>query len=180
MTRTLDRPVRAEQVPRVIDYSQQVPVADEFHRGRVNYIPSSGIFYGQGSYIPSTKPLPLQDIRFSLYTNSVSDELVFRFLADDWQRQTGHYSIVQQKVLHPAYQEIIGMGNRALPFLIKELDSKPSHWFWALRAIARENPAQHSDTPEEAAIAWREWWINKQGDIWRTGFLLIEKADFQI
>jgi hypothetical protein len=34
----------------------------------------------------------------------------FRELAETWRRETGFFSFMQQRVLHPAYQRIIGMG----------------------------------------------------------------------
>ena len=129
--------------------------------------------------------LLLQDVMFGSDAlrqgvTEIADEFTFKLLADTWRRETGHYSILQQKILHPAYQEIIGMGERALPFLIKELDSKPSHWFWALRSITRENPAQQATTPQDAVKAWKEWWENRLRDIWQTGYLVIENKDFRI
>ena len=39
-----------------------------------------------------------------------------------------------------AYQQIIGMGAEALPFIFRELQKEPDHWFWALHAITGENP----------------------------------------
>ena len=45
----------------------------------------------------------------------------FKALAEQWRNETGMLSVVQQKVLHPSYQRIIGMGKQALPFILKEL-----------------------------------------------------------
>ena len=42
--------------------------------------------------------------------------------------------------MHPAYQQIVGMGRSAVPFILKELANGPGHWFWALRAISGEDP----------------------------------------
>jgi hypothetical protein len=62
-------------------------------------------------------------------------------------------------VLHPAYQQIIGMGKEALPFLIRELERNPDHWFWALRAITGEDPvpAEHRGRVRLMAQDWVKW-----------------------
>ena len=109
-------------------------------------------------------------------SDSVRQE--FDSLAQTWRRETGHYSLLQQKILHPAYQQIIGMGERALPSLIKALDYKPSHWFWALRAITRNNPAERSETVGEAVNAWRNWWSNRSRNVCQSGFLPTENVYF--
>src|SRR2546423_2817844 len=67
----------------------------------------------------------------------------FDLLARTWRRETGHYSLVQQKILHPAYLQIIGMGKNALPFLVKEIQQGSNHWFPALRAIAGSDRPSH-------------------------------------
>lgn len=38
-------------------------------------------------------------------------------------------------MMHPAYQQIIGMGPAVVPLLLNDLVRTRSHWFWALRAI---------------------------------------------
>ena len=62
-------------------------------------------------------------------------------------------------VMHPAYQRIIGMGRRAVPLLLGELEKKPGHWFWALNAIAGENPvpAEAEGKLGDMAQAWLGW-----------------------
>jgi hypothetical protein len=107
------------------------------------------------------------------------DEITFQVLAGNWRRQTGHHSILEQKILHPYYQQIIGMGEKALPYLIKALDYKPSHWFWALRAITRENPAKDASTVDQAVQAWRDWWSNRTTNLWQSGYLPIGNVIFQ-
>src|SRR5437879_981508 len=59
----------------------------------------------------------------------------FADLAETWRRETGYFSFTQQRVLHPAYQRIIGMGWAAVPLILQELEHQPEHWSWALRAI---------------------------------------------
>ncbi len=61
--------------------------------------------------------------------------------------------------LHPSYQEIIGMGKKALPLLIKKLDETPIFWFWACEAIAGINPVpkSHRGNIPEMVKDWKKW-----------------------
>jgi hypothetical protein len=72
-------------------------------------------------------------------------EQLFARLAKEWRDETAIYSSVTQKAMHPAYQRIIGMGPAALPLIFRELERRPGHWFWALRAITGENPVRRED-----------------------------------
>jgi hypothetical protein len=81
----------------------------------------------------------------------------FQELADTWHRETGFFSFMQQRALHPAYQRIIGMGWAVVPLLLRELQRQPDHWLWALQAITGEEPARGTDTLGAAAEAWLKW-----------------------
>lgn len=90
-----------------------------------------------------------------------SDEVAYRFksLAAVWRRECAHLSSIRDMVLHPAYQQIIGMGKEALPLLIRELERNPDHWFWALRAITGEDPVppEHRGQVRLMAQDWVDW-----------------------
>jgi hypothetical protein len=79
----------------------------------------------------------------------------FYSLAKTWQEETRYVSSVHDMVLHPAYQQIIGMGKEALPFLFQELKRQPDHWFWALRAITGEDPVPPEEKGDVEAMTWR-------------------------
>lgn len=83
----------------------------------------------------------------------------FYSLAETWRRECAHLSSLREMVLHPAYQQIIGMGKEVLPFLLRELERKPDHWDWALRAITGENPVppEHCGRLADIARDWLEW-----------------------
>lgn len=83
----------------------------------------------------------------------------FRELAERWSRETRDTSSLTRMVLHPAYQQIIGLGQAAVPLLLEELRDRPDHWFWALASITGENPVRDSDAgdSEAMATAWLEW-----------------------
>jgi hypothetical protein len=84
-------------------------------------------------------------------------EIEFQSLAQKWRRETTAFSSVTKKVLHPAYQRIIGMGSAALPLILRELSQTSGHWFWALNAISGEDPVRADDDFDSAVSAWLEW-----------------------
>jgi len=88
----------------------------------------------------------------------------FHELAKSWRKDTRHLSSIQDMVLHPAYQQIIGMGPTVVPLIIKELQNSPDHWFWALRAITGEDPVPPSHRGNVRKIA-HDWvrWYGKRG-----------------
>lgn len=83
----------------------------------------------------------------------------FQILAQRWKKDTAHLSNIGKKALHPAYQEIIGMGKAAIPLLLAELHRDPDDWFWALHAItgAQPVPAESRGNLKEMAAAWLQW-----------------------
>lgn len=87
-------------------------------------------------------------------------EIKFQELKATWEEETLFLSSSSAIVLHPAYQQIIGMGKDALPLIMNELSLEPSHWFWALRAITRENPVPSTEKGkiEKMAKYWLIWW----------------------
>ncbi len=83
----------------------------------------------------------------------------FRQLADWWQEDVSHLSSPTEIAIHPAYQQIIGMGIQAIPFLLKNLEQRPDHWFWALKAITGEDPVplEQKGRVDQMAKAWLRW-----------------------
>lgn len=83
----------------------------------------------------------------------------FSILAEKWEREVEGMSSTARMSEHPAYQEIILMGTKIVPLLLKELKRNPLYWLSALQEITGENPVQ----PEQQgriklmAEAWLEW-----------------------
>lgn len=97
--------------------------------------------------------------------NSFSQDAIgskFRRLADDWLESRPKGVDVAQMTMHSAYQQIIGMGDSAVPYLLKELKRKPDHWFWALHAITGHNPVpdDKQGKTKDMAKAWLQWGRN--------------------
>ena len=83
----------------------------------------------------------------------------FRRLADQWISDSENFSSVDDMILHPAYQEITGMGPAVISLLIEELDREPNHWFAALHAVTGQNPVAPEDAGDvdKMVEAWLEW-----------------------
>ncbi len=84
-------------------------------------------------------------------------EAIFEDLVDQWRRETGHSSILQDIIFHPTYLRIIGLGEPALPLLLRELQQRPSHLLVALQSIARENPVRPGASLKQAIEDWLAW-----------------------
>lgn len=81
----------------------------------------------------------------------------FAQLVHQWQEETAISSLIAQRVMHPAYQRIIGLGPRALPLIVQELEQRPDHWFWALRAISGDDPTIPGDNFVKSRDNWLKW-----------------------
>ena len=83
----------------------------------------------------------------------------FRRLAATWKSETEATSSVTEMAMHPAYQQIIGMGEDAVPFILQELEHEIDHWFWALQAITGDNPvpAESRGKIGEMRHVWLRW-----------------------
>jgi len=86
----------------------------------------------------------------------------FSALVKRWRQETRLVSSITKTSMHPSYQAIIGMGRDALPLIFEELASHSGHWFWALQAITRQNPASGCSDFEDAKCAWLAWWKSEQ------------------
>jgi hypothetical protein len=90
----------------------------------------------------------------------VRDEQRFQKLASLWKSETKFLSNISKKVMHPAYQKIIGMGELSVPLILHDLaENGPDDWFWALTAITDENPITEETAGNMAAMteAWLQW-----------------------
>jgi len=86
----------------------------------------------------------------------------YRKYADWWYVDTQVQSSIQDKVLHPAYLRIIGMGDAAIPFILRDLRDRPAQWFVALASIADTDPVRPGDSFSAAVEKWLRWG-RKQG-----------------
>jgi hypothetical protein len=97
------------------------------------------------------------------------DWLDFVDLAQKWRYGRNSFSSSTRDILlDPSYILIIGMGERALPFILGELRremtvGEPDDWFAALWSITRVNPVpvESRGNAKEMAIAWLKWGIQE-------------------
>jgi len=95
-------------------------------------------------------------MKFDFENILIEDE--FHRLTSEWKRDTAHLSSVTDIVLHPKYQNIIGMGKAVLPFIFRAMQKRPDHWFWALSSITEENPTKPEDAGNMRKLT--ESWLN--------------------
>lgn len=89
--------------------------------------------------------------------------LRFSMLKAEWEIDTAHLSSVTEIAMHPAYQQIIGMGPIAIPLILSEMKKKPDHWFWALKSITGEDPVLQENRGKilQMTKAWLRWGIEQ-------------------
>jgi hypothetical protein len=109
----------------------------------------------------------LVQLRGEISLKKTDPQLTFETLASEWKEQVGGSSFVAEKTNHPAYQKIIEMGQVVVPFILRELEQKPTHWFEALKAITGVNPVQPEQRgrTKQMAQAWLKWG-REQGYEW--------------
>lgn len=88
---------------------------------------------------------------------SVSEE--FDEHARKWVTETAYISSITVATNHPSYEKIVAMGLPIVPFILRELQLRPNHWFSALRRITGENPVTQEDTGNirKMVDAWLRW-----------------------
>ena len=85
----------------------------------------------------------------------------FKRLANQWKEESQYMSNTTQMAMLWSYQNIIGMGDPAIPFILEEMRSEPNQWFWALEAITAYDPVppEVAGKVEPMTQAWIEWGI---------------------
>ena len=83
----------------------------------------------------------------------------FAALARLWLIETGGVAVSDRRIMHPAYQQIIGLGPRVIPVVLQELEARPDYLFRALRALTGENPVVDEDAGIMTRMvdAWLNW-----------------------
>jgi hypothetical protein len=101
----------------------------------------------------------------NMTTTAATQALTERFtrLVKQWKSECRYMSNLAQMAILRSYQNIIGMGDPAIPLILQELKKETDHWFWALEAITGENPVRNKSAGkvELMAQAWVEWGIKK-------------------
>ena len=114
-------------------------------RGLLNNEPHvRGLGYGQYADAPDIEP---------------ADRERFRKLADQWEYETVLLSSTDQVTEHPAHQEIVSMGEPAVPLILDRMKTQGGHWFHALHDITGADPVSPDDRGNITAMqeAWLNW-----------------------
>lgn len=95
-------------------------------------------------------------------TTSPSTETMeerFRRLEARWRAETGHLSSSSKIIGHPAFRDIIHMGQAVIPFMLRDLEQQPRLWVWALPEITGADPVPVADRGDIAKMteAWLRW-----------------------
>ena len=127
-----------------------------------------GCVYASGSKVLQETNLVNAYVPF-IPTFRVKDETerIFESLMMRWRNERVESSSGMEVFLNDAYQKIIGLGERAVPLILRELERGPDHWFWALVAITRQNPVPNSFKGNMTMM--RQFWLNwgqRQGYEW--------------
>ena len=83
----------------------------------------------------------------------------FQRLKEKWEEETIFLSSVSDIAIHPSYQQIIGMGSVAVPFILREMEKSPGQWFWALKSITGADPVPSEQRGNVMAMTkfWLKW-----------------------
>ena len=83
----------------------------------------------------------------------------FRRLEATWLEEVGYSSSSTVLRNHPAFQEIIALGEAIIPAMLRDLEERPRLWVWALPHIAHEDPVLVADRGNIAKMsqAWLRW-----------------------
>jgi hypothetical protein len=83
----------------------------------------------------------------------------FELLADELGRATSGMSSTRRAVRHPAYREILALGESSIPLLIERLDDPINRplWLRLLGSLTTLQPGAGKGSVEDAAEAWVRW-----------------------
>jgi hypothetical protein len=86
-------------------------------------------------------------------------EATFRALVKQWKKDTEVVSSIARMTKHPAYRQIIDMGEVVIPLLLAELEREPDFWFAALQQLTGVDPVpkENAGKINKMATAWLEW-----------------------
>src|SRR5258708_786024 len=95
----------------------------------------------------SVRALPLILVSPNDQNTSLQELINKRFdrLSRKWRAETRFVSSLTDIVLNSSYQGIIGMGDVALPLIMRDLETNGGYWFWALKHISGEDPLSEAD-----------------------------------
>jgi hypothetical protein len=76
-----------------------------------------------------------------------------------WKTATMFTSSTTEMINHPAYLQIIALGKKAVPLLLRDMQQTSNHWFEALHSITGINPVpkEHRGKIQLMISDWLKW-----------------------
>ena len=101
--------------------------------------------------------VPLNHVSTTPLTETTEER--FRRLEAKWMAETGHLSSYQAIVGHPAFREIVSIGEAVIPLMLRDLSERPRLWVWALPEMTGVDPVPPADGGKIAEMteAWLRW-----------------------
>ena len=83
----------------------------------------------------------------------------FAELVATWRAETAGLSSPRAMAGHPAYQQIITLGEPVIPLILQDMKDNGGWWYPALRALTGQNPVPESakGSPPLNDEAWLQW-----------------------
>lgn len=79
-----------------------------------------------------------------------------------WEKETMFLSDINKIVGNDNFKQIISLGEKAAPFILEELNEKPSHIVWALNLIFGRQISNQQLSIKDASKAWVRWGIQNK------------------
>lgn len=117
----------------------------------------SSVVHSEPGEASAMSTIPAKQASDTSPAETVEDRL--RRLEATWTAQVGHFSSPDVLRGHPAFQEIIGLGEAVVPLMLRNLEERPRLWVWALPEITGVNPVPASDWGKirKMSEAWLRW-----------------------
>ena len=114
---------------------------------------------GESNELPRAYEAFVRDFFVPISRESLFPAMKFYRLKSQWEAETAFLSSLSDIAMHPAYQQIIGMGPTAIPLILSEMKIKRGHWFWALKSITGDDPVASSDKGniKKMTQIWLRW-----------------------
>ena len=105
----------------------------------------------------------VQNVKPQPFVKPKNTRDTFEELFQKWQSETALLSSATAIVSNSYYQQIIGMGEVVIPFILIKLQENPQHLFFALFQITGENPVPyiHAGNLNKMTSDWLSWGYTK-------------------
>jgi len=104
-------------------------------------------------------PLEALEARTTPRSSDSPEKAQFDALADELARASSGLSSTRRAARHPAYGEILALGEAAIPWLLERLEAPGARplWLRLLGTLTSFQPGAGQDTVPAAAEKWLRW-----------------------